>query len=51
MDAYDVVNASRELMGFVDEMSTWYLRESRERLRDKSSNQEASQVFGWMLLT
>ncbi len=51
MDAYDVVNASRVLIGFVDEMSTWYLRESRERLRDKSSNQEASKVFGWMLLT
>ena len=51
MDAYDVVNASRVLMAFVDELSTWYLRESRDRLRDKTTNGEASQVFGWVLLT
>ena len=51
MDAYDVVNASRVLMTFVDELSTWYLRESRDRLRDKTTNSEASQVFGWVLLT
>ncbi|KKT97591.1 MAG: Isoleucine-tRNA ligase [Microgenomates group bacterium GW2011_GWA1_46_15] len=51
MDAYDVVNTSRVLMTFVDELSTWYLRESRDRLRDKATNGEASQVFGWVLLT
>jgi len=51
MDAYDVVNASRVLIAVVDELSTWYVRESRERLRDASSNQEMSQVFAWVLLT
>jgi isoleucyl-tRNA synthetase len=51
MDEYDVVNASRVLMAFVDECSTWYLRESRDRLRDKSTNKEASQVFGYVMMT
>ncbi|MEK7458747.1 MAG: isoleucine--tRNA ligase, partial [Patescibacteria group bacterium] len=51
MDAYDVVNTCRVLMAFIDELSTWYLRESRDRLRDKTNNGEASQVFGWVLYT
>ncbi len=50
MDAYDVVKASRELMSFVDELSTWYLRLSRDRLREED-NQEMSQVFGYTLYT
>ena len=50
LDGYDVVNASRRLMVFVDELSTWYLRLSRERLRAQD-NQEASQVFGYVLYT
>ncbi|MBI5151129.1 MAG: isoleucine--tRNA ligase [Candidatus Pacebacteria bacterium] len=51
MDAYDVVAASRVLISFINEISTWYLRESRDRVRDKSTNLEVSQVFGWVLLT
>lgn len=50
LDCYDVVNASRKLMAFVDELSTWYLRLSRDRLRGEN-NQEASQVFGYVLYT
>ncbi|HZZ98581.1 MAG TPA: isoleucine--tRNA ligase, partial [Candidatus Saccharimonadia bacterium] len=46
MDAYDVVLGSRLMMEFVADLSTWYLRESRERLRDQASNKEVSQVFG-----
>lgn len=42
MDNYDVVTASRTLMSFVSEFSTWYLRLSRERLR---SNVESQAVF------
>ena len=49
MDKYDVVAASRELMEFVNELSTWYLRLSRERLRDKENNAQASQIFGAVL--
>ncbi|MFZ2199400.1 MAG: isoleucine--tRNA ligase [Microgenomates group bacterium] len=46
MDAYDVVSASRPLMAFAKEFSTWYLRLSRERLRDSSESQA---VFGYAL--
>lgn len=57
MDHYDVVRASRRLMEFVTELSTWYLRLSRDRLRlpnqpttdQRLAHQEASQVFGHAL--
>jgi isoleucyl-tRNA synthetase len=48
MDNYDVVRASRTLMSFIDELSTWYLRLSRDRLR-ADDNQQPSQVFGYAL--
>lgn len=35
MDAYDVVGASRLLIDYVNDLSTWYLRQSRDRLRNK----------------
>lgn len=44
LDNYDVMKASRLLAPFIDELSTWYLRLSRERLKAKD-NQEVSQVF------
>ncbi|MBU2543497.1 isoleucine--tRNA ligase [Patescibacteria group bacterium] len=50
MDSYDLIRSSRTLMEFVDELSTWYLRLSRERLREKD-NQGASHVFGYALYT
>lgn len=50
MDAYDVVSASRALIEFVDEFSTWWLRLSRERLKAKSTNSQALQVFRATLL-
>jgi isoleucyl-tRNA synthetase len=50
MDNYDVIRASRELMSFVDELSTWYLRLSRDRIRS-SENQEVSHVFGYAIYT
>ena len=45
MDSYDVVTASRTLIEFVQEFSTWWLRLSRDRLRDNATNHEALQVF------
>ena len=47
MDEYNVVGASRGLMEFVDELSTWYLRRSRERLKQENSPSLA--VFGVVL--
>ena len=33
MDAYDTVRAGRPIRAFIDELSTWYLRRSRERFK------------------
>ncbi len=53
MDQYDVVRASRFLIEFVNELSTWYLRQSRERIKaEKESGKGSSgQVFGYVLYT
>lgn len=48
MDNYDVVRASRALMEYVNLLSTWYLRLSRNRLR-ADDNIEASHAFGYAL--
>jgi len=48
LQAYDVVRASRALIEFVNQLSTWYLRLSRDRLR-ADDNQETSHVFGAVL--
>lgn len=50
MDNYNVVKASRSMMAFVDELSTWYLRRSRDRLRDADEHPEAVAVFGYSLV-
>ena len=46
MDGYDVVSASRPLMAFAKDFSTWYLRLSRDRLR---SSAESQNVLGYAL--
>jgi isoleucyl-tRNA synthetase len=38
LEAYDLVSATRNLMGFVDEFSTWWLRSSRDRIRTNQDN-------------
>lgn len=46
MDSYDVVGATRPLMSFAKDFSTWYVRLSRERLRSDKSSQA---VFAYAL--
>lgn len=48
MDDYDLVTASRNLVGFISDLSNWYLRLSRERLKN---DPQASQVLGHVLYT
>ncbi len=48
LDKYEVMKASRLLAPFIDELSTWYLRSSRERIK-ATNNQEVSQVFATVL--
>lgn len=51
MDGYDVVRASRALIEFVEELSTWYLRRSRERLKAAGANSPELQLYGYVLVT
>lgn len=50
MDKYDVVKSSRLLMQAVTDLSTWYLRLSRERLKDQT-NQPAQTSLAYALYT
>ncbi|MDX9893592.1 MAG: class I tRNA ligase family protein [Patescibacteria group bacterium] len=47
MQEYDLVRATRGLGDFVDELSTWYLRRSRERF--KSGDEQGVEVLGFVL--
>lgn len=38
MEAYDLVSAARTMMEFIDECSTWWLRSSRDRIRNNQGN-------------
>jgi isoleucyl-tRNA synthetase len=46
MDAYDTPASCRLIVSFIDDLSTWYLRRSRERFKQKP---EEMRVFGWVL--
>ena len=47
LDGYDLVKSSRAVMELVNELSTWYLRRSRDRLRENKTSQ---QVFRYILV-
>ena len=49
LDKYDVIRASREISEFINDLSTWYLRRSRERF--KTEDGAGGQVFYYVLLT
>lgn len=46
MDAYDVVTASRSLIEFVNQLSTWYLRRSREQIKAGQNKAQSLHVLG-----
>ncbi|MCX8008863.1 MAG: isoleucine--tRNA ligase [Patescibacteria group bacterium] len=46
LDAYNTPLACRCIASFVDDLSTWYLRRSRERFKNNPSSMA---VFGWVL--
>lgn len=37
-EKYNTVNVTKEIVGFVEDLSTWYIRRSRERFNDRDSN-------------
>lgn len=47
MEAYDMTEASRPIESFIEDLSTWYLRRSRERI--KSGDKEAKQTLYFVL--
>ncbi|MFA5359155.1 MAG: class I tRNA ligase family protein [Patescibacteria group bacterium] len=53
MNAYDLVAASRPIIEFVDELSTWFVRRSRDRFKgdDATDKQNALQTLKYVLLT
>lgn len=51
MDAYNVVKASRALIELINEISTWYLRRSRDRLRSGAADSLGWQTLSYTLVT
>ena len=50
MDEYHLDKATRPINDFIDDLSTWYLRRSRERLRlDSEDGENARKVFLYCL--
>nr|MBP9821540.1 class I tRNA ligase family protein [Candidatus Paceibacterota bacterium] len=48
LDVYNITDAARALRDFVDDLSTWYVRRSRDRLKDGDA--AAKQVFYFVLM-
>jgi isoleucyl-tRNA synthetase len=49
LDSYQLLEPARDLAAFVDDLSTWYLRRTRERI--KSGEEEAKQTLYYALKT
>ncbi len=52
MEKYDMPQASRPITTFIDDLSTWYIRRSRDRFKgeDKADKEKAIEVTGHVLL-
>lgn len=51
METYNLVKATRPIFDFVDSLSTWYVRRSRDRFKgdDKSDKEQAVLTLGFVL--
>jgi len=47
-EQYNLAKANRPIAEFIDDLSTWYVRRSRERF--KNGDEEAKEVLGHVLL-
>lgn len=50
LNAYDVVKASRSLMNFISDLSNWYVRRSRDQMRDGQGKEESLHLYGTVLV-
>jgi len=48
LDGYDTVAACRATGEFISDLSTWYIRRSRDRIK---TDQRAQETLGWVLMT
>jgi isoleucyl-tRNA synthetase len=51
LQAYDALDAARAIDGFVEELSTWYLRRSRDRMRASASPLDRGQALATLHAT
>ncbi len=52
LEAYEVTEAGRKLAGFVTELSTWYVRRSRDRFKEEGADKQAAlATLGYALST
>jgi isoleucyl-tRNA synthetase len=50
LDVYNTVKAGRSIIDFINDLSTWYLRRSRDRMRGEGDETKATlAVFGYVL--
>ncbi len=50
LDSYNTVKAGREIQDFITELSTWYVRRSRDRIKEGGeSGQQALNTLGYVL--
>ncbi|OGF27464.1 hypothetical protein A2331_00695 [Candidatus Falkowbacteria bacterium RIFOXYB2_FULL_34_18] len=52
MNKYNLPKATRPIVEFIDDFSTWYIRRSRDRFKgeDKHDKEQAIQITGFILL-
>lgn len=50
LDQHELDRATRPITPFIDDLSTWYLRRSRDRFKEEGEDKEqAIKVLGWIL--
>jgi isoleucyl-tRNA synthetase len=51
MDVFDTVRAGKEIVDFINDMSTWYLRRSRDRIKNGGQGaKDALSTLGYILV-
>jgi isoleucyl-tRNA synthetase len=51
MDDYNTIKSTKIIAGFIDELSTWYVRRSRNRFKDLKAKVEAVNTLHQVLVT
>jgi len=49
LDRYEITSAGRKIAEFINDLSTWYLRRSRERFKDNKEKKSALMTLGFVL--